>query len=135
MEAVRQVYQDSPQTLEYLRTEFFTQPDDILAIWEVQGQPVSALRLERYQDGLLLEGLETAPNHRRQGHAAALIRAVLASLNPGTQVYAHVDKKNKVSLRTHAVCGFQLLKDSASFVDGTISARAVTLCRKAENSS
>lgn len=111
----------------YLQWEFFTQPGDLLAVWEEDEQAVSALRLERYADGLLLEALATAPAHRRKGYAASLIRTILRELEPGTPVYAHVDKRNRASLRIHEACGFRLWKDFARFVDGTVSTWAVTL--------
>ena len=62
---------------DYLREDFFRQRDAFYAVWKVGGRYVSALRLEPYGDGWLLEALETAPAHRKQGYAKALVRAVL----------------------------------------------------------
>lgn len=117
----------------FLQQAFFSRPGDLLAVWVENGQYVSALRLEAYQDGVLLEALETAPGHRRKGYASQLIRSVLNEVKPGTKVYAHVDKHNLPSLHTHEACGFRRWKDSAAFVDGTISASAVTLLYCSQN--
>ena len=125
--ALTAIYGDCPDMIRFLRRDFFTQPGDLLAILEKESTPVCALRLEAYLDGLLLEALETAPAHRRQGYASALIREVLASLPQGTAVYAHVEKRNTPSLRTHLSCGFRVWKDSAAMVDGTVTTRYATL--------
>ena len=58
---------------QYLNKVFFRTSDAVYAIWEEQGTYVSALRLEPYRDGLLLEAFETAPPSRRQGYAEKLI--------------------------------------------------------------
>lgn len=112
----------------FLRREFFTQPEDTLAVWQEQGQYICALRLERYGDGLLLEALETAPNWRRQGYGTRLVEAALKTLPP-LPVYAHVHRKNAASLALHRKCGFLKVRDSARLVDGTVTAAMVTLCR------
>ena len=51
---------------QYLRECFFVTPEAVYCIWQEKGKYVSALRLEPYQDGLLLEALETAPHSRRR---------------------------------------------------------------------
>jgi len=75
------------------------------------GRYVSALRLEPYRDGLLLEALETAPEQRRKGFAAALIRAVQCFLEGKTKLYSHVDKRNLSSLKVHEKCGFRIVSE------------------------
>lgn len=49
---------------QYLQNNFFCNEGVVYAIWEEDGQYISALRLEPYQDGLLLEALETKPSYR-----------------------------------------------------------------------
>ena len=61
---------------QYFAEVFFPIPDAVCAVWEENGKYISALRLEPYRDGLLLEGLETHPTYRRKGYAALLISAV-----------------------------------------------------------
>ena len=86
----------------------------------------SALRLEPYEDGLLLEALETAPAHRRKGYAEKLIRAVQAEFLQ--KIYSHVSKKNTASLAVHQKCGFRQVLDYAKYIDGSVVRSAVTLC-------
>ena len=50
---------------EYLSQVFFAAESAAYFILEEAGRYVSALRLEPYEDGLLLEALETAPEERR----------------------------------------------------------------------
>ena len=114
---------------EYLETVFFRQEGALYALWLREDRCVSALRLEPYRDGLLLEALATAPGERRKGYAGALIRAVqemLLSRGP-VRLYAHVAKRNTPSLRTHSACGFQKIRDSAVYIDGSADSRSVTL--------
>lgn len=111
---------------DYLKEDFFKVPGAFYCIWQEKGQSVSALRLEPYRDGWLLEALETAPPCRRKGYAKALVMAVLAYM--GDQIiYSHVSKSNKTSLQTHFSCGFEKWKDYATYIDGSVNHRAVTL--------
>ena len=112
----------------YLHDSFFTHPGAVYCIWEEEGSYVSALRLEPYQDGLLLEALETAPEQRKQGYAKLLMLSVLAWLERqgSVRVYSHVDKKNEASRRTHLRCGFHVYRDYAAFIDGSVNRRADT---------
>ena len=59
--------------------EFFAAPGAMYAGWDLGGRSASALRLEPYQDGLLLEALETAPDLRRRGYAKTLILETLVA--------------------------------------------------------
>lgn len=112
----------------YLLEQFFPTPGARYAVWTAGGKYVSALRLEPYRDGLLLEALETAPGERKKGYASALICAVQEMPeHRGVRLYSHVDKQNAASLRVHLGCGFQILSDCAAYVDGTVSSRAYTL--------
>lgn len=113
----------------YLRDCFFSRPEARYCIWEENKRYVSALRLEAYRDGLLLEALETVPNQRRRGYAGRLIQSVQRLLEQqGTVLlYSHVDKRNKPSLKTHFRCGFEAYLDCASYIDGSVNDRAYTL--------
>ena len=111
---------------EYLREGFFPVPGAVYARWVENGNYMSALRLEPYEDGLLLEALETAPAQRRKGYAEQLIRAVQAQFSE--KIYSHVSKKNVASLAVHEKCGFRQVLDYAKYIDGSVSRTAVTLC-------
>lgn len=111
---------------EYLRDSFFTVPGAWYAVWEEAGRFVSALRLEPYRDGLLLEALETAPGLRGRGYAAQLICAVQGQAGCEC-LYSHVSKKNGASLAVHKKCGFQIIEDCAVYIDGSVNSRAYTL--------
>ena len=135
LENAREFWPDLPEGLQLLRAEqefhqylqecFFTVPGAVYCIWMESGRYVSALRLEPYQDGLLLEALETAPEHRRQGYARALVREVLARFGK-EKIYSHVSKKNIPSLRTHESCGFYRILDHAVYADGSVMTNHVT---------
>lgn len=111
---------------QYLDQIFFRTPGAVYAVWEEAGIYVSALRLEPYRDGLLLEALETRPDRRRQGFAGALVQAVLARMGDA-KIYSHVDKRNLASLRTHESCGFRKILDYAVYADGSVLPHMDTL--------
>ena len=112
---------------EYLRQDFFRVKGAFYAVWAAENCYISALRMEPFEDGLLLEALETMPGHRRKGYAAKIICAVLKALPAGTTVYSHVHKRNAASLATHRHCGFQEALEYARYVDGTVSRYACTM--------
>ena len=109
---------------DYLRHDFFQTPNAFYAVWEENGEYLSALRLEPYKDGMLLEALETHPQHRRKGYAQRLIEAVLANQ---TRVYSHVGKKNRASLGVHEKCGFRRISEQATYIDGSVNSHCCTL--------
>ena len=111
---------------DYLREDFFRQQGAFYAVWTEQGRYVSALRLEPYKDGWLLEALETAPDYRKKGYAKALMIAVLEYMNQSI-IYSHVSKRNEAFLRTHYACGFQKHLDHVVYLDGSVTNRGVTL--------
>lgn len=111
---------------QYLQEVFFPTAGAIYALWTEEGKVVSALRLEPYRDGLLLEALETAPGERRKGYAAALIRAVQGTVTD--KLYAHVGRENLASQKAHEKCGFRRISDCAVYIDGSVDPRADTLC-------
>lgn len=113
----------------YLKEQFFTKPGAEYAVWEAEGAYVSALRLEPYLDGLLMEALETAPEHRRKGYAEALIRTVLARRGR-TKLYSHVGKWNAPSLAIHEKCGFRRIREYTVYADGSVNNRCCTMCHE-----
>lgn len=117
-----QVEQDFYQ---YLRYDFFKVPKAYYAIWQVNGEYVSALRIEPYKDGVLLSGLETAPCHRRHGYAGLLVKQVLSMEK---KVYSHVSKQNLASLGVHEKCGFRRISEQAKYIDGSVNSKCCTLC-------
>ena len=110
---------------QYLRHDFFVTPGAYYAIWQEKGEYVSALRMEPYKDGVLLEGLETNPEYRRQGFAEKLLRAALPKEK---KVYSHVDKGNAASLCIHEKCGFCRVLEHAVYIDGSVNGKCCTLC-------
>ena len=108
---------------------FFRDKNAFYAVWEADGRYVSALRMEPYRDGLLLEGLETAQEMRGRGYAKLLVSSVLCELmsSDKTVVYSHIDKKNAPSLCVHRACGFEMIRDCAVYADGSVSHKAYTM--------
>ena len=114
---------------DYLNRSFFSTDGAVCAIWQVDDRYVSALRLEPYRDGLLLEALETAPDCRRRGYARELIRAVMEKYL-GQKIYSHVGKQNTASLKTHETCGFKRILEYAVYIDGSVNDRCYTFCHE-----
>lgn len=112
---------------QYLRECFFPTTGAVYALWVENGRYVSALRLEPYQDGLLLEALETAPEHRQKGYATKLVNAVTADM--GETVYSHVSRKNTASQKTHIRCGFRRILPYARYADGSVLTNCDTYCK------
>lgn len=112
---------------DYLQ-DFFREKYAFYAILENEEKAVCALRCEPFRDGFLVEALETKPDCRRRGFAVRLLREV-ASFLADRPLYSHVSKHNTASLRAHESAGFKVLCDYAVYVDGTVSQRAVTMCR------
>lgn len=119
---------DEFEQAEYLRREFFRKAGDRCCLWIADGRCVSMLRLEPWRDGLLLTGLETLPEDRNHGYAAALLTAVGEYLsNSGVnKVYSHIDHRNRLSIRVHEKCGFRRIADTATLLDGTVTTRMGT---------
>ncbi len=109
----------------YLREEFFSVDGAEYWVLREQGRDLSALRMEPFADGLLLEALETRPDARRQGFASRLIRAVTKKYG-NRKIYSHISKRNLASRKTHEGCGFRKWADYARLIDGTVSTRADT---------
>lgn len=112
--------------------DFFSTKGAACAIWSVDGEYRSALRLEPYQDGYLLAGLETAPEARGKGYAKLLVREALSEFRKASDlpVYSHVVKSNIASLELHKASGFVRIRESADYIDGSHHEDACTLIWK-----
>ena len=110
---------------DYLKHCFFKRPGSFLAVWEVAGKYVSAVRVERYHDGWLVNALETAECCRRKGYARALLHSVFDEIEG--PVYSHVHKLNGASLNLHRICGFQIISDESELLNGSVSKDHYTL--------
>ena len=115
----------------YLRDGFFRTDGAYYCLWEDNRQVVSALRMEPYEDGLLLTGLETHPDCRGKGYACALMAAALEQAQ--CPVYSHIDRHNFASIAVHKKCGFEKVTNFAVFLDGSVSRNADTYARKFSN--
>lgn len=122
----QQILRSEQDFYQYLQQVFFQTQNTAYYTWEINGKIVSALRLEPYRDGLLLEALETAPEYRRKGYAKALMTAVLEEVGH-CRIYSHVGKKNLASLKTHLACGFLRISEQAVYADGSVNDRCCTL--------
>ena len=114
---------------QYLKECFFRTEGALYCVWIEKGVYVSALRLEPYQDGVLLEALETKPDQRNKGYAVALVTEVLRFAQD-KKVYSHVGKRTKASLRTHEKCGFRRILEHAVYADGSVFTNCCTMCSK-----
>lgn len=124
---MRQIALSEQNFYNYLQQVFFKTPGACCCVLEKGNCYLSALRLEPYRDGLLLEALETAPDMRCRGYAKTLIRNM--QKHTGSQkIYSHVGKRNLASLRTHESCGFRRISDFAVYADGSVNRRCFTLC-------
>lgn len=108
------------------------QTGGIFAVWIRDNMYVSAVRLETYQDGYLVAGLETAPLHRGKGFAGDLLNSVCLAMGDRgiTTLYSHVKNANRISARVHEKCGFVPVLDHAVFLDGSVDTRSKTYLRK-----
>ena len=133
LENAKQLFVEIPQAeeafLSYLREDFFRQKGAFYGVFVEDNIYKSALRLEPYGDGLLLQGLETAPAYRNLGYAGALLRDVLEYLKSvgNAKVYSHIHKRNGQSLHLHQKCGFEIIADTAAYIDGTVTQNSYTL--------
>ena len=103
----------------YLQQDFFRFPDEVYYIWEEDEHYVSALRIHPFEDGLLMEALETHPDHRRMGYGRRLIQAVLKLVRP-QKVYSHISIRNTPSIAVHESCGFRKILNFARYSSGAV---------------
>lgn len=134
-------YNNESRNLQYLQSkqdfyaylqDFFSQEESLLCIWAPGDTYKAALRLEPYRDGLLLAGLETAPDARQKGYAKSLVNAVVDKWgNMGSfLLYSHVEKRNLASISVHNACGFEKILDYGVYSDGSVFHDSFTFCRK-----
>lgn len=132
-EQLLNVYQEQNwnerEILTYLREDFFRQEGSFYGVWVEESVYKAAVRFCRYKDGLLLHSLETVPDDRRKGYAYLLVTQSLKHLQATgcKAVYSHVEKRNKASLLLHKKCGFEVVSDSATYIDGTVTQYSNTL--------
>lgn len=132
-EQLLSVYQeqnwDEKEILSYLREDFFRLTGAFYAVWIEDCAYKAAVRFCPFKDGFLLHSLETAPADRRKGYAYLLITQSLKHLQATgcKAVYSHVEKRNKASCLLHKKCGFEIISDSAAYLDGTVTQYSNTL--------
>ena len=133
----REKYPNLDQNLQQLEVEqdfylflksFLKQSNSFCAVWALDCGYVSALRIEPYRDGFLVEGLETHPNFRNHGYAKQLLRATLDYLNDRGRykIYSHIHPQNISSVKVHLSCGFICVSDCAAYVDGSVDNHSCT---------
>lgn len=120
-------WQDEQEFYQYI-LDFLKQADSFYAVWVTDGKYASALRIEPYRDGLLLEGLVTDPMLRNRGYAKALISETIRYIDTigGSKVYSHISRDNIPSIKTHTACGFAFLYDHSVFIDGSVDHKSNT---------
>ena len=119
---------ESQQDFYWSLQAFYRQKGAFYGVWNPGDGYKAALRCEPYRDGLLLEGVETAPQSRRKGYAKDLMRAVIAYLRLSgcKKLYSHVHKGNEASLKLHECCGFTIISDHAVYIDGSADYKSYT---------
>lgn len=112
--------------------DFFRADGSIYAVWMDNERYCSAVRLEKYLDGYLLAGLETATNMRRKGYATNLIKSIIeyCEANRSLPIYSHISDSNIPSIKVHKNNGFCAIKDFAVYLDGSVDHRSKTYCYK-----
>lgn len=113
----------------YLNDIFFGESHGLFFVCVDHGMYVSALRLEGYNDGLLLNAIMTDSAFRRKGYASRVMEEALR--NTKGPVYSHIHRKNKASIELHKKFGFVRLYDFSVLLDGTVSSDHITYIRKA----
>lgn len=117
---MQQILQSEQDFYDYLKRDFFRCRQERYCIWVENGRYVSALRLHPFEDGLLIEGLETRPEDRKKGFASELLRAVLNEIGK-QKVYSHISRRNRASIATHHKFGFRKFLDYARYCGGEIN--------------
>ena len=105
--------------LRYLEDVFFGQYNGKLFVYQDYDRYLSAVCIEPFKDGLLLDSLVTVPEARRRGYAKKLIDYALDYCKT-RPVYAHIHYNNKASRLLHEKIGFSLLCEYAHMLDGSI---------------
>ena len=100
--------------LDFLKNDFFKQPEASLWVFEENGVWLCALRTCKVRPDLYyLEALETRPDQRRKGYASRLLANVEEAMKEEGpfRLYCCVSKKNISSVRTHEKCGFLIVSE------------------------
>lgn len=123
---------ESEQDFYYDLDSFLKIEGSYLALFIENDRYISTLRLEKFEDGILIAGFETDPEYRGNGYGKALLQAVCCDLSRNTdkRFYSHVEKNNVISLYVHEICGFKIISDSALMIDGSNSDNHYTLVYK-----
>lgn len=108
----------------YLKDCFFKESEGRYFVNIAQGRYASAVRLEAYKDGFLLNALMTQERYRRKGYASVLLAYVLSSSN--RPIYSHIHRKNRASIKIHEKFGFIKLLDHAVLLDGSVRTDHIT---------
>lgn len=98
--------------LDFLKNEFFRQPEAAYWVFEENGVWISALRTCRIREGLYyLEALETRPDQRKKGYGSLLLPGVVEAFKKegSFRLCDCVGKKNTASLKTHKKSGFRIV--------------------------
>ena len=113
--------------LDFLKNDFFHQPEAAYWVLDENGEWVSALRICRAPDGpLYLEALETRPDKRGRGFAVRLLSGVIDALKEEGpfRLCDCVGKRNAASIRTHESCGFKIVSQAGyDHLSGTADER------------
>ena len=109
---------------------FFRQDNSFYALWYAETKPVSALRVEPYEDGYLISALETKPDCRNLGFGKALLSAVCRHLTQCEMlpIYSHIGRNNIPSQKVHLSCGFSEILPYSRYADGRINDYCHTYC-------
>lgn len=102
----------------YLKDDFFAKPGNRYYVFEKDGVWLSAVRLFPVPENpgvYYAEALETRPDRRREGNAAALFRLLFEELSGSGdfEISDSVSKTNTASLRTHLSCGFRIYQENS----------------------
>lgn len=135
----RREYGSLPENLQILYAEqdfyaylqlFFEEKDARYAVWAPEGAYKAVLRIERYRDGVIVTGLETALEDRRKGYATMLLRSVVEWVKKMGQnkLYSHIEKTHLPSIRLHRNIGFCKISDTAIYIDGSFHLESATYC-------
>lgn len=128
LDEVEQLIEAEQEFFAYI--EFFLKEESSLyAVLLDQGHYLCCVRVEKYKDGVLLTGLETAPNERNKGYASELLLRLedyLSSIGVYA-IYSHVSSGNLPSIRVHEKCKYLKISDYAAYIDGSIDPKGFTL--------
>ena len=94
-----------------------------IAVLRLNDTYISSLRLEKMDDGVLINGFETDPDYVGRGYGKLLMMRVCDDVkrNSNLQIFSHIKPDNAVSIHLHEVCGFKILHRFANLLDGSKS--------------